>query len=239
MIIFPAVDLKGGQCVRLRQGEMTAADVYEKDPVAAARRWVDAGAEWLHVVDLDGAVGGAPANREAIEAIVRSVDAHIQIGGGIRTLEQVARYLDGGAERVVLSTAALQQPEILQRAIARFPGRIVVSLDARGTELYVGGWTQPTGRRVDEAARWLAGVGIAQLILTDIQRDGMLGGVDRAHLRELTDSLPLPVIIAGGVTSLDDLAALRACPRVNGAIIGKALYTGAIDLKSALQAAGA
>lgn len=237
MMIFPAVDLKGGQCVRLRQGQMEAVDVYGTDPVASARRWVEEGAEWLHLVDLDGAVGGAPANQAAIAAILRAVKAKIQIGGGIRTLEQMAWYLERGATRVVLSTSAILQPQLLRDAVARFPGRIVVSLDARGNELYVDGWTRPAGRRVDETAQWLAGAGVTQLILTDIQRDGMLGGLDLVRLRTMTDPLPLPVIIAGGVTSLADLTALKQFPRVNGAIIGKALYTNAIDLKAALQLA--
>ena len=235
MIIIPAVDLKGGRCVRLRQGQMEAVDVYEEEPVAAARRWAAEGATWLHVVDLDGAVGGAPVNQAAIARIVQAVKASIQVGGGIRTLAQMAWYLDRGAARVVLGTSAVQQPELLREAVARFPGRIVVSLDARGGELYVEGWTRSSGRRAGEIARELADAGVTQLILTDIQRDGMLGGVDLARLRELTDQLPLPVIIAGGVTSLADLVALKQLPRVNGVIIGKALYTRAIDLKVALE----
>jgi phosphoribosylformimino-5-aminoimidazole carboxamide ribotide isomerase len=237
MVIIPAVDLKGGQCVRLRQGRMDAVEVYEEDPVAAARRWIADGATWLHVVDLDGAVSGSPVNQAAIEQILRAVPAQVQVGGGIRTIDQVASYLEAGAARVVLSTVAIQQPALLQEAVARFPGRIIVSLDARGHELYVDGWTRSSGRRVDDTARWLAGAGVTQLIVTDIQRDGMLGGLDAARLGALLEAVPLPVIVAGGVTSLDDLVVLKQFPRVNGVIIGKALYTRAIDLKAALDCA--
>jgi phosphoribosylformimino-5-aminoimidazole carboxamide ribotide isomerase len=237
MVIIPAVDLKGGQCVRLRQGRMDAVEVYEEDPVAAARRWIADGATWLHVVDLDGAVSGSPVNQAAVEQILRAVPAQVQVGGGIRTIDQVASYLEAGAARVVLSTVAIQQPALLQEAVARFPGRIIVSLDARGHELYVDGWTRSSGRRVDDTARWLAGAGVTQLIVTDIQRDGMLGGLDAARLGALLEAMPFPVIVAGGVTSLDDLVILKQFPRVNGVIIGKALYTRAIDLKAALDCA--
>jgi phosphoribosylformimino-5-aminoimidazole carboxamide ribotide isomerase len=239
MRIIPAVDLKGGQCVRLRQGRMDAVEVYEEDPIAAARRWIADGATWLHVVDLDGAVSGAPVNQAAVEQIVRAVaaQAQVQVGGGIRTMEQIASYLEAGAARVVLGTVAIQKPALLQAAVARFPGRIIVSLDARGHELYVDGWTRSSGRRVDDTARWLAGAGVTQLIVTDIQRDGMLGGLDAARLGALLEAVPLPVIVAGGVTSLDDLVVLKQFPRVNGVIIGKALYTRAIDLKAALDCA--
>jgi len=235
--LYPAIDLKGGQCVRLRQGEMHAAEVYGNDPVEMARRWADAGAGWLHIVDLDGAVGGAPANRMAIGKVLSAMTGvKAQVGGGIRSLEQMTWYLERGAARVVLGTSAIERPELLRDAVARFAGRIVVSLDSRDGQLYVDGWTRPAGRRVDETARWLAGLGVTQLVLTDISRDGMLGGVDLARLRALIEPLPLPVIVAGGVSSLEDLAGLKRLPNVNGAIIGKALYTHAIDLKLALQA---
>jgi len=235
MDIFPAVDLKGGRCVRLRQGRMDAVDVYGDDPVAVAGRWAADGAAWLHLVDLDGAVDGRPVNREVIGRILGQVKVLIQVGGGIRTLEQMAGYLDQGAARVVVGTSVIEQPDFIQQAVARFPGRVVVSLDAKGDELYVDGWTRSSGRRVHEVARELAGAGVAQLILTDIQRDGMLGGVNVDRLRATTAALPLPVIIAGGVTSLEDLIALKRMAGVNGAINGKALYTGAIDLKAALD----
>jgi phosphoribosylformimino-5-aminoimidazole carboxamide ribotide isomerase len=235
--IFPAVDLKDGRCVRLKQGRMDAVDVYGDDPVAVAARWAADGAAWLHVVDLDGAVGGRPVNREVIERILDRVPIKIQVGGGIRTIEQMAGYLDHGAARVVLGTSVIEQPEVIRQAVARFPGRIVVSLDAKDDELYVDGWTRSSGRRVAEVAQQLKLAGVTQLILTDIRRDGMLRGVDLTALRERVAALPLPVIIAGGVSTLDDLAALRRVAGVNGAIIGKALYTGAIDLKAALDCA--
>jgi len=237
MEIFPAVDLKGGRCVRLKQGRMDAVDVYGDDPVAIAGRWAADGAAWLHVVDLDGAVDGRPVNREVIGKILARVKVNIQIGGGIRTLEQMAGYLDQGAARVIVGTSVIEQPDFIQRAVARFPGRIVVSLDAKGDELYVDGWTRSSGRRVADVARELADAGVTQLILTDIQRDGMLRGVDVEALRQRVATVPLPVIIAGGVSSLDDLLALRQVEGVNGAIIGKALYTGSIDLKAALDCA--
>jgi len=233
--IFPAVDLKDGRCVRLTQGRMDAVDVYGDDPVAVAGQWSDAGAAWLHLVDLDGAVGGRPVNREVIDRILGRIPIKIQVGGGIRTLEQMAGYLDRGAARVVLGTSVIEQPDLIRQAVARFPGRIVVSLDAKGDELYVDGWTRSSGRRVAEVARQLKEAGVTQLVLTDIRRDGMLRGVDVDALRKQVAALPLPVIIAGGVSSLDDLAALRQVAGVNGAIIGKALYTGAIELKAALD----
>jgi len=233
--IFPAVDLKEGRCVRLKQGRMDAVDVYGDDPVAVAARWAADGAAWLHVVDLDGAVGGRPVNREVIERILSRVPIKIQVGGGIRTIEQMAGYLEYGAARVVLGTSVIVQPDVIRQAVSRFPGRIVVSLDAKGDELYVDGWTRSSGRRVAEVAQQLKLAGVTQLILTDIRRDGMLQGVDMTALRERVTALPLPVIIAGGVSTLEDLAALRQVSGVNGAIIGKALYTGAIDLKAALD----
>jgi len=233
--IFPAVDLKDGRCVRLKQGRMDAVDVYGDDPVAIAGRWAADGAAWLHLVDLDGAVGGRPVNREVINRILARVPVKIQVGGGMRTLEQMAAYLDRGAARVVLGTSVIEQPGLVRQAVERFPGRIVVSLDAKGDELYVDGWTRSSGRRMAEVARELKMAGVTQLILTDIRRDGMLKGVDVSALRERVAALPLPVIIAGGVSSLDDLAALQQVAGVNGAIIGKALYTGAIALKAALD----
>jgi phosphoribosylformimino-5-aminoimidazole carboxamide ribotide isomerase len=235
--IFPAVDLKEGRCVRLRQGRMDAVDIYGDDPVAVAGRWAGDGAAWLHLVDLDGAVGGRPVNREVIGRILDQVRVNIQVGGGIRTLEQMAGYLDHGATRVVVGTSVIEQPDFIRQAVARFPGRVVVSLDAKGDELYVDGWTRSSGRRLADVARQLAEAGVTQLILTDIQRDGMLRGVDVDRLREQVASLPLPVIIAGGVSSLEDLVALRQVAGVNGAIIGKALYTGAIELKAAIECA--
>lgn len=237
MDIFPAVDLKGGQCVRLRQGRMDAVDVYSDDPVAVAGRWAADGATWLHLVDLDGAVGGRPVNREVIGRILDQVRMNIQVGGGIRTLEQMAVYLDRGATRVVVGTSVIEQPDFIRQAVARFPGRVVVSLDTKGDELYVDGWTRSSGLRLADVAKQLKEAGVTQLILTDIQRDGMLRGINVERLRERVASLPLPVIIAGGVSSLEDLAALRLVDGVSGAIIGKALYTGAIDLKAALDCA--
>jgi phosphoribosylformimino-5-aminoimidazole carboxamide ribotide isomerase len=235
MDIFPAVDVKDGRCVRLTQGRMDAVDVYGDDPVAVARRWAGDGAAWLHLVDLDGAVGGRPINRNVIDRILDQVRVKVQVGGGIRTLEHMAGYLDRGATRVVIGTSVIEQPDFIQQALARFPGRIVVSLDAKGDELYVDGWTRSSGRSLDDVAKQLKEAGVTQLILTDIQRDGMLRGINVERLRARVGRLPLPVIIAGGVSSLEDLAALSQVKGVNGAIIGKALYTGAIDLKAALD----
>ena len=236
MVIFPAVDVKDGQCVRLRQGRMDAVDVYGDDPVSAAQRWIDEGATWLHLVDLDGAVKGAPVNHESIATILDRVQVKVQVGGGIRSLEHVEWYLQRGAERVVLGTSAISRPDVLREVAARFPGQIAVSLDVKAGQLYTDGWTRASGRSVREVAQELASAGVSQLILTDINQDGMLRGLDGAWLREQVAELPLPVIIAGGVTSLDDLLLLRDIPGVNGAIIGKALYTNAIELTAALDA---
>jgi phosphoribosylformimino-5-aminoimidazole carboxamide ribotide isomerase len=237
MDIFPAVDLKDGRCVRLRQGRMDDVDIYGDDPVAVAERWAANGAAWLHLVDLDGAVGGRPINRDVIDRILDHVRVKIQVGGGIRTLEQMAGYLDRGATRVVVGTSVIEQPDFIPQALARFPGRVVVSLDAKGDELYVDGWTRSSGLRVADVAKQLKEAGVTQLILTDIKRDGMLRGINAERLRERVETLPLPVIIAGGVSSLEDLVTLSRVAGVNGAIIGKALYTGAIDLKAAIECA--
>jgi phosphoribosylformimino-5-aminoimidazole carboxamide ribotide isomerase len=237
MDIFPAVDLKDGRCVRLRQGRMDDVDIYGDDPVAVAERWAANGAAWLHLVDLDGAVGGRPINRDVIDRILDHVRVKIQVGGGIRTLEQMAGYLDRGATRVVVGTSVIEQPDFIPQALARFPGRVVVSLDAKGDELYVDGWTRSSGLRVADVAKQLKEAGVTQLILTDIKRDGMLRGINAERLRERVETLPLPVIIAGGVSSLEDLVILSRVAGVNGAIIGKALYTGAIDLKAAIECA--
>ena len=235
--IFPAVDLKDGRCVRLRQGRMDDVDIYGDDPVAVAERWAADGAAWLHLVDLDGAVGGRPINRDVIDRILDHVRVKVQVGGGIRTLEQMAGYLDRGATRVVVGTSVIEQPDFIPQALARFPGRVVVSLDAKGDELYIDGWTRSSGLRLADVAKQLKEAGVAQLILTDIQRDGMLRGINVERLRQRVGTLPLPVIIAGGVSSLEDLVTLSQVAGVNGAIIGKALYTGAIDLKAAIECA--
>ena len=235
MIIYPAIDLKGGRCVRLRQGRMSEADIYGDDPVAMAHRWIGQGANWLHVVDLDGAISGAPVNHEVIAAILHAVQVKVQVGGGIRTVAQIESYLARGAERVVVGTSAILDAGFIQDALRRFPGRVVVSLDAKAGELYVDGWTRSVGRRVSEVAQELADYGVTQLVLTDIQRDGMLRGLNANGLGEQVTGLPLPVIIAGGVTTIEDIEALKAFSEVNGVIVGKALYTGSLELRAALQ----
>jgi phosphoribosylformimino-5-aminoimidazole carboxamide ribotide isomerase len=236
---LPAIDLKDGRCVRLRQGRMDQVDVYGDDPTAMARHWVSQGAGWLHVVDLDGAVRGEPVNQAAVAGLLEAVTVQVQVGGGIRTLPQIEWYLARGAARVVIGTSALQRREFVQEATRRFPGRVVVSLDARAGALYIEGWTRAAGASVAQTARELAAAGVTQLILTDIQQDGMLTGVNLEEIRTHVSGLSIPVLIAGGVTTLKDLAALREVPEVNGAIIGKALYARRIDLPAALQSVGA
>jgi phosphoribosylformimino-5-aminoimidazole carboxamide ribotide isomerase len=239
VLILPAIDLKEGRCVRLRQGRMDQVDIYGDDPTAMACHWVNQGAGWLHVVDLDGAVRGEPVNHDAVAAILGAVAAKVQVGGGIRTMAQIEWYLTRGATRVVMGTSALQLPAVIREAARRFPGRVAVSLDARGGELYIEGWTRAAGATVADAARDLAASGVTQLVLTDIQQDGMLAGLNIDAIRAQVAGLPIPAIIAGGVTTLEDLVALRAVPEVNGAIIGKALYARRIDLPAALQCVGA
>lgn len=234
MLLIPAIDLKDGRCVQLRQGVMASASIYSDDPPAMARRWVDAGARRLHVVDLDGAFAGAPVNRGLVEAIVHaSAGVPVQVGGGIRTLEAARAYLDAGASQVIAGTRALEDQRFLSQLAAEFPGQTIFGLDARDGRAATRGWT--AGNEVDAVAfaAGLDDVDLFAIVYTDIARDGMLAGVDAAATRRMVEATRVPIIASGGVRNLDDLRALKAlglgANRLLGVISGSALYQGTLD----------
>jgi phosphoribosylformimino-5-aminoimidazole carboxamide ribotide isomerase len=240
MEIIPAVDLRGGKVVRLIQGDPSRETRYGEDPAATAAVWEAQGATRLHLVDLDGALGGSPANREALTAIFRRVRVPAQVGGGLRTLDAVRAVLDLGAATAVIGTAGIRDPEFLRAASEAFPGRVALGLDARAGLLAVAGWRETTTRRAVDLAVEVSALPLAALIYTDIERDGMLRGPDLAGLAALADATALPVIASGGIGTAADIRALRGlAPRVVGAIVGKALYDGRLTLETALAAGGA
>ncbi len=235
MILYPAIDLKGGQCVRLLRGDMDQATVFNTDPGAQARSFVDAGATWVHVVDLDGAIAGRSANAPAVESILKQVTVPVQLGGGIRDDTGVDFWLGRGVARIVLGTAALKNPDLVRRACRKHPGKIAVGVDARDGKVAVDGWTRTSETTVDELAQRFADAGVAALIYTDIDRDGAMQGPNVAATARLAQTAPMPVIASGGVSSLADLAALKkAAPMLDGVICGRALYDGRIDLAAAM-----
>lgn len=237
MDIIPAIDLKAGQCVRLYQGDMAQATIYSDDPVVVARRWHDAGAEWLHVVDLDGAVSGAGVNTTVIEKICQAVRIPVQLGGGLRSLEAIERVFALGVRRAILGTVAYRQPEIVAEACGRFPGRITVGIDARDGKVAVQGWTEATELEATQLAEQCQAMGVGEIVYTDIVRDGTQQGVNIEATRALARAIQIPVIASGGVASLEDIERLRPfeADGVRGLIIGRALYTGAVDLAEAIQ----
>jgi phosphoribosylformimino-5-aminoimidazole carboxamide ribotide isomerase len=239
VLIFPAIDLKEGKCVRLEQGIMSTAVVYGENPAEVARHWQAEGAEWLHVVDLDGAFARSPRNREAVAAIVRSVNCRVQVGGGIRTLETLSEYLELGVERVVLGSAAHGNPDLLVQACASFPGRVVLGIDSRSGQVAVEGWSQTVGLTPLEMVRNFQYLDLAAIVYTDIQRDGMQTGPNIEATRALARAAKIPVIASGGVGRLEHVAGLAALEPegVAGVIIGRALYTGSIELAEAIAVA--
>jgi phosphoribosylformimino-5-aminoimidazole carboxamide ribotide isomerase len=237
MLVIPAVDLKNGRCVRLRQGRMEAETVYSDDPTAMAQGWVEQGASWLHVVDLDGAVEGAPRNLSAIERLVKTVPVPVQVGGGIRSIERIEAYLGLGIARVIIGTLAIEQPQLTADVCRRFPGRIAVSLDARDDMLALQGWRQSVALEYLQMARRIEAWQPAVLIFTAIQRDGTLQGPDLLRLTDLLTAVNIPVIVAGGIGHLDHLRSLLplVAAGLAGVIIGKALYDGSVTLRQALD----
>jgi phosphoribosylformimino-5-aminoimidazole carboxamide ribotide isomerase len=237
VILYPAIDLKDGACVRLVRGEMASAMVFNEDPVTQARRFARAGFTWLHVVDLDGAVAGRSINGEVVKAIRAAVDLRIQLGGGIRDRNAIESWLSLGVERVVLGTAALRDPELVRRAAANHPGAIVVGADARAGRLAIEGWTEATEVDVGKFAGRFKDCGLAALIYTDIDRDGTLSGTDVTGAADLARQTRIPVIVSGGVSSLADIAAVKAheADGIAGVICGRALYNGRIDPEAALR----
>jgi phosphoribosylformimino-5-aminoimidazole carboxamide ribotide isomerase len=239
VILFPAIDLKEGACVRLVRGEMASATVFNTDPAAQARDFAVLGFRWLHVVDLDGAFAGASVNGEAVRAIRRAVDLKIQLGGGIRERAAIEAWLDVGIDRVVLGTAALRDPDLVRRAAADHPGRIVVGIDGRDGKVAVEGWAQTSEIGIVELAHRFADAGVAAIVATDISRDGAMGGIDADAVAGFARQVGIPVIASGGVSSLADVEALQAREKdgIAGAIIGRALYDGRIDPAAALRLA--
>ena len=236
MILYPAIDLKDGQAVRLVHGDMATATVFNDDPAAQARAFAAAGFSWLHLVDLNGAFAGRPVNRAVVEAILATVDCPVQLGGGIRDRETIEGWLSAGVSRVILGTAAVKDPDLVRQACRAFPGRIAVGIDARDGMVAVEGWAEDGGITVAELAKRFADAGAAAIIYTDIGRDGALAGVNVAATAALAREVPVPVIASGGVASLDDISALLAVQSdgVAGAILGRALYDGRIDPAEAL-----
>ncbi len=236
MILYPAIDLKDGHCVRLLRGDMTAATVFGDDPAAQALKFQDAGCAWLHLVDLNGAFAGAPVNAAAVEAILKAVRVPTQLGGGIRDMATIGMWLEKGLSRVILGTVAVENPDLVRQAARTFPGQVAVGIDARKGFVATKGWATETTLQATDLALRFEDAGVAALIYTDIDRDGAMGGPNIAATEALARAVSIPVIASGGVSSLADLIALRDTGVIAGAISGRALYDGAIDLAQALQA---
>ena len=237
MILFPAIDLKNGQCVRLEQGDMARATVFNLDPAAQARAFAAQGFEYLHVVDLDGAFAGKPMNARAVEAMLKAVTMPVQLGGGIRDLKTVEAWLDKGVARVIIGTAAVRDPELVKGAARTYPGRVAVGLDARDGKVAVQGWAETSEVTALEIAKRFEDAGVAAVIFTDIARDGLLKGLNLEATIALADSISIPVIASGGFASIDDVKALLEprAKKLAGAIVGRALYDGRLDPATALQ----
>ena len=236
MILFPAIDLKDGQCVRLKQGEMSAATVFNDDPAAQARSFEAQGFRWLHIVDLNGAFAGKPVNAPAVEAILKALTIPAQLGGGIRDLATIALWLEKGIRRVILGTIAVRDPALVKEACRRFPGRVVVGIDARDGRVAVEGWAETSELTAVELARRFEDAGVAAIIYTDIARDGLLKGLNLEATAALARATEIPVIASGGLASMADVEALLApeYAMLEGAITGRALYDGRLDAKTAL-----
>ena len=237
MILYPAIDLKEGRCVRLLRGEMAAVTVFNEDPAAQARSFLDKGCEWLHVVDLDGAIAGRPVNVPAVEAILAAAPVPVQLGGGMRDLAAIESWLAKGIQRAILGTAALRNPDLVREACRQFPKRIAVGIDARDGFVAIEGWSTTSSVRAIELGLRLEDAGVAAIIYTDINRDGAMGGLNVEATADLAFALTTPVIASGGVASLDDLRALKAeaSAGVEGVIVGRALYDGRIDVGAAVK----
>lgn len=236
MILYPAIDLKDGNAVRLFKGDMDKATVFNEDPAAQAMEFVDAGCQWLHLVDLNGAFAGEPVNAQPVEAILKRTKIPAQLGGGIRDMATIERWLGLGIARVILGTVAVENPDLVRDAARAFPGKIAVGIDARNGMVATKGWAEETNVTATDLAKSYEDAGVAAIIYTDINRDGAMQGPNVAETAALANAVSIPVIASGGVSSLDDLTALKSCGApLNGAISGRALYDGAINLQDALD----
>ena len=238
-LVIPAIDLKGGRCVRLRQGRMEEETVYSSDPVAVAKRWEEAGASWIHAVDLDGALEGRSVNEEAVREILKGVGCKVQLGGGIRDLEAIERWLSVGVKRVVLGTVACERPEVVREAVLEFGERIAVGIDAKEGEVMVRGWTKGAGRSALDLAKEMEGYGVSLIVYTDVKRDGMGTGLNLKEAERMARELSIPLILSGGASSLEEIRRARELSPlgVKGVIVGRALYEGLLDLKEAIRVA--
>ncbi|QQR80011.1 MAG: 1-(5-phosphoribosyl)-5-[(5-phosphoribosylamino)methylideneamino]imidazole-4-carboxamide isomerase [Deltaproteobacteria bacterium] len=234
MILYPAIDIFNGQCVRLKQGKFDDATIYYKNPVDAAKKWVDQGAKWLHVVDLNGAREGKPANIKVIEEIMTSLNVPVQIGGGIRSQDIAEIYLTMGAGRVVIGSAAFEDPDLMQILCAKFEGRVALGLDAKDGKVAVHGWEDTLEKEAIAVAHEFESLGLQHLIYTDISRDGMMTGPNFDGMKKMIDATMVPVIASGGISTIEDLIKLKELG-ASGAILGKSIYEGKIDLKEALE----
>jgi phosphoribosylformimino-5-aminoimidazole carboxamide ribotide isomerase len=236
VILFPAIDLKNGEAVRLEQGDMARATVFNTNPAAQAKAFEAQGFEWLHLVDLDGAFAGKPVNALAVAQILKSVKIPVQLGGGIRNLATVESWLAEGISRVIIGTAAVREPAFVKEAARKFPGKVAIGIDARGGKVAISGWAEETQLEAVEVAKLFEGAGVAALIYTDVERDGMLQGLNLDSTIALSESVSIPVIASGGFASIEDVKALLSprAQKLEGAIAGRALYDGRIDPKEAL-----
>lgn len=237
MIIIPAIDIKGGRCVRLTQGRMDAETVYSDDPASVAREWASGGARLIHLVDLDGAIEGKGTNYKTITDIISAVDADVQIGGGIRDIETASRYLSfDKVRRVIIGTAACEDPGLLKSLIQKWPGRVAVGIDAKDGLVAIKGWVEVTNQKATELAGRMEGLGVSCIIYTDISRDGTLVGPNVEATKELAQSIGVPVVASGGISSLDDIRAYKGSRNIEGIIVGKALYAKKFTLEEAIKA---
>lgn len=237
MLIIPAIDLRNGKCVRLVEGKLEQETVYSDNPVAQALAWQDKGAEFLHLVDLDGAFAGVPKNLEVIKAIVQAVDIPVQLGGGIRVMETIDALLEAGLNRVILGTVAIKNPQLVKEACAKYPGRIVVGIDSKDGLVAVEGWAEASSRTAVDLALEMKSYGVERIIYTDVSRDGTLQGPNLEATKQLAEATGMKVVASGGVSSLADIRDLMAVENVgvDAVILGKSIYTGAIELEEALE----
>ncbi len=235
MIVIPAIDIKDGRCVRLLQGRKDAVTVYSDDPVSMARKWVDSGAELIHVVDLDGAFTGEQKNFEKIKAIRDAIDIPIQVGGGIRDTERIEKLINLGIDRVIIGTAAANKPDMIKDVCERFPGKVLVGVDAKDGKVAIKGWEEITALSAIDFAKQMQDSGVSAIIYTDISRDGMLTGPNIEAMRQMVNVLEIPVIASGGISRLEDIKTLMQIRGLWGVITGKALYEGRVDLREAIR----